>query len=130
MCSSDLLTGVKVLTRTEITKVDRVEKTVEALNLYTGRTMVYDYDKLVIASGADSKRLQIPGSHKNGVHFLHTCLLYTSVAIGIKSGAKIRIFAVDSIRQPRISKIRFRISSITNLLSVMAAIPAETVSAR
>ncbi|MCJ7836700.1 FAD-dependent oxidoreductase [Cuneatibacter sp. NSJ-177] len=68
----EALTGVKVLTKTEITKVDRVEKTVEALNLYTGRTMVYDYDKLVIASGADSKRLQIPGSHKNGVHFLHT----------------------------------------------------------
>ena len=62
------LTGVSVETEIEVTKVNTEEKTVEALDLRTQETKKYNYDKLVIATGADAIKPPIDGVN------LKTCL--------------------------------------------------------
>lgn len=60
------LTGVQVLTRREALRVDPANKLVEAKNLSTGETETYNYDALVIATGASpavpkAEGLELPG---------------------------------------------------------------------
>jgi len=66
------LTGVEVLTEVEVTKVNPDKKEVEALDLKTGKTNTYAYDKLVIATGADPIKPPIDGIHLKGVYFMRT----------------------------------------------------------
>lgn len=44
-----------------VTAIDRVAKTVEVKNLATGKTKQDSYDKLVIATGARPRKLDVPG---------------------------------------------------------------------
>jgi NADPH-dependent 2,4-dienoyl-CoA reductase/sulfur reductase-like enzyme len=55
------LTGVSVLTEVEVKKVSPAAKTVDAIDLKTKETLKYEYDKLVIASGAEAIRPPIDG---------------------------------------------------------------------
>ncbi|MDW2800022.1 FAD-dependent oxidoreductase [Clostridium boliviensis] len=66
------LTGAKVLIRTEATKVDREGKTVTAVNLETGEEKVYQYDKLVIATGASPVIPPVEGSELQNVFTMRT----------------------------------------------------------
>lgn len=66
------LTGVSVLTETEVTKVDPVEKTVDALDLNTQETLKFEYDKLVIASGAEAIKPPVEGADLENVFFMRT----------------------------------------------------------
>lgn len=66
------LTGVKVLTEVEATKVDPVEKKVTAVDLNTQEETVYDYDKLVIAVGASPVKPPIEGCDLENVFFMRT----------------------------------------------------------
>lgn len=65
------LTGAKVLVETEVTKVLPDEKVVIAKDAQ-GQEMRVDYDKLVIATGADSVKPPIPGIDLEGVYYLRT----------------------------------------------------------
>ena len=65
------LTGARVLTRTEATKVNREEKTVEAVNA-EGKSAVYPYDKLVIATGASPFCPDCGGLDLKNVFFMRT----------------------------------------------------------
>lgn len=65
------LTGAKVLTETEATKVIPDEKLV-IIKDADGNESQVNYDKLIIATGADSIRPPIPGIDLEGVHFLRT----------------------------------------------------------
>ena len=66
------LTGVSVLTEVEVNKVNPAEKIVDALNLRTQENLKYEYDKLVIASGADAVKPPIEGIDLENVYFLRT----------------------------------------------------------
>lgn len=66
------LTGAQVCTGMEVTKVNRTEKTVEAVCTDTGETSVWPYDKLVIASGASPIRPDLPGLDLPQVFFMRT----------------------------------------------------------
>lgn len=66
------LTGAKVLVRTEATKLDRVGKTVTAVDLETGEENVYHYDKLVIATGASPVIPPVEGRELQNVFTMRT----------------------------------------------------------
>lgn len=66
------ITGVNVLTETEVTKVDPKTKTVEAVKTATGEKEQYTYDKLVIASGASPVRPPVEGIDLQGVFCMRT----------------------------------------------------------
>lgn len=66
------LTGVRVLTQTEATKVDPQAKIVSAVDLNTQETKEYTYDKLVIAVGAIPVKPPIPGCELENVFFMRT----------------------------------------------------------
>jgi len=65
------LTGAKVITGMEVTKVNREAKTVEAVN-EKGENSTWDYDKLVIASGASPIKPPLPGLDLPQVFFMRT----------------------------------------------------------
>lgn len=66
------LTGVKVLIETEVTTINRQNKTVEAINLNTNQACTYHYDKLVIATGARPIKPPFEGINLKGVFFMRT----------------------------------------------------------
>ena len=55
---------------TEVTKIDRKAKTIDYRNLITGEKSSMEYDKLVIATGATSRRPPIPGIELEGISTL------------------------------------------------------------
>lgn len=66
------LTGVNVITETEVTALNREAKTVEAKNQVSGEVKTYEYDKLVIATGASPIKPPLPGLDLDGVFFMRT----------------------------------------------------------
>lgn len=68
----DEIKGVDVWTRTKATRIDREARQVHYEKLDTGETGVLDYDKLVIATGATPRKLNLPGEDLEGVHFVST----------------------------------------------------------
>lgn len=64
------LTGVKVITETEVKKVDPRMKKVEAVNALGA--VAYEYDKLVIAAGASPVKPPIKGIDLDGVFCMRT----------------------------------------------------------
>lgn len=65
------LTGAKVITGMEVTKVDRQAKTVEAVD-ENGTVSTWEYDKLVIATGASPIKPPLPGLDLPQVFFMRT----------------------------------------------------------
>lgn len=65
-------TGVKVSTETEVTHIDRVQKTVTAINRKTNESSTYAYNKLIIASGASPVTPPIDGIHLKNVFYMRT----------------------------------------------------------
>ncbi len=52
---------IKAKVQHMVTAINRAEKTVEVKNLATGETLTDTYDKLVIATGARPRKLDVPG---------------------------------------------------------------------
>ncbi len=67
-----MLTGVNVLTETEVIAVHSDKKAVEAVNLNTKETSTYSYDKLIISTGAKPIKPPFEGIGLNGVFVLRT----------------------------------------------------------
>jgi 3-phenylpropionate/trans-cinnamate dioxygenase ferredoxin reductase subunit len=59
--------GIEVLTRTSAMKLDLSERTVKLSNR-TERS----FDKLLLATGANVRRLNVPGCELEGIHYLRT----------------------------------------------------------
>lgn len=66
------LTGVKVLTEMEAVKVEPEQKQISAVDLKTGETKEFTYDKLVIAVGASPVKPPIEGCELENVFFIRT----------------------------------------------------------
>lgn len=65
------LTGAKVITGMEVTKVDREAKTVTAVD-EKGESSTWEYDKLVVSSGASPIKPPLPGLDLPQVFFMRT----------------------------------------------------------
>ena len=66
------LTGVKVLTEMEAVKVEPNQKKVSTIDLKTGETKDFSYDKLVIAVGASPVKPPVEGCDLENVFFMRT----------------------------------------------------------
>lgn len=66
------ITGVKVLTEMEAVKVEPNQKKVSAIDLKTGETKDFSYDKLVIAVGASPVKPPVEGCDLENVFFMRT----------------------------------------------------------
>ncbi len=61
---------IDVLTEHRVTKIDPEAKKIEVVNLSKFETESFSYDKLIIATGARSRRLNIPGSEATNIFTL------------------------------------------------------------
>ena len=52
------------------TRVTRIDKNSHQITLADGSTQ--DYDKLLLTTGSSPRRLQVPGAHLQGIHYLRT----------------------------------------------------------
>ncbi len=64
--------NINAVTDTEVTKIDREKKVVEAKNLVTGKTQTWEYDKLILAMGASPKMPPVPGIDLKGITTLQS----------------------------------------------------------
>lgn len=62
--------GVDVQILTKATRIDREKKCVEVENVQTGEKACLGYDKLVIATGASPRKLNLPGEDLKGVNYV------------------------------------------------------------
>lgn len=74
--------NIDVRTRREVRRIDTASRQVEAVNLDSGVSESFHYDRLVIAAGAEPVRPRIDGLELEGVFTLHS----------IPSGVAIRSF--------------------------------------
>ena len=61
---------IDVLTEHRVTKIDSKEKKIEVVNLPKSETQWFSYDKLIVATGARSRRLNLPGSNAPNIFTL------------------------------------------------------------
>lgn len=66
------LTQVEVKTGIEALSIDRDKKIVNAINLNNNEEVKFNYDKLVIATGADPVKPPIEGINLEGVYYMRT----------------------------------------------------------
>ena len=62
--------NIEVLTEHRVTRIDSEEKRMEVIDLKESYTRHLSFDKIVIATGARSRRLHLPGSNGNNVFAL------------------------------------------------------------
>lgn len=62
--------GVDVQILTKAKRIDRENKCVEVENVETGEKACIEYDKLVIATGASPRKLNLPGEDLEGVNYV------------------------------------------------------------
>jgi NADPH-dependent 2,4-dienoyl-CoA reductase/sulfur reductase-like enzyme len=61
---------IEVKTEHRVTKIDPKEKKIEVVNLLKSETKWFSYDQLIIATGARSRRLNIPGNDSKNIFTL------------------------------------------------------------
>ncbi|GAA0090807.1 FAD-dependent oxidoreductase [Paraclostridium bifermentans] len=66
------LTQVEVKTSVEALEIDRDKKIVKAFDLQNKKEIIFNYDKLVIATGADPIKPPIEGIDLEGVYYMRT----------------------------------------------------------
>ncbi|WP_432737005.1 FAD-dependent oxidoreductase [Maridesulfovibrio sp. FT414] len=78
--------GVDVLSSTEATQIDRVNKQVHIKNLRTGEESVLSYDQLVIGTGATPRKLNLPGEDLENVYYVGNMHDAEKIKQGITEG--------------------------------------------
>ncbi|MDD2389993.1 MAG: FAD-dependent oxidoreductase [Desulfobacterales bacterium] len=64
--------GIQAFIETEVSEIDRKNHTVTCKNLKTGEITRFDYDKLIIATGARAKLPPIAGNTLPGISTMHS----------------------------------------------------------
>ena len=64
--------GIDAVTKTEVTKIDRENSKILARHVETGEESEYEYDKLVIATGASPIMPPVPGTDLEGITTLQS----------------------------------------------------------
>lgn len=64
--------GITAKVNTEVTKIDRKNKSIEYINHETGESGTQEYDKLVIATGATANMPPVPGNNLKGITTLQS----------------------------------------------------------
>ncbi len=80
--------GVTVHVHHEVMSIDPDAKTVQVRNLETGKTHTAPYDALVLATGAEAVRPDLPGIGLQGVHVLRRLEDAAAVQATLRGGAK------------------------------------------
>lgn len=70
--SFSYLTQVEVKTSVEALEIDRDKKIVKAFDIQNKKEIIFNYDKLVIATGADPIKPPIEGIDLEGVYYMRT----------------------------------------------------------
>jgi NADPH-dependent 2,4-dienoyl-CoA reductase/sulfur reductase-like enzyme len=83
---------IEVKTEHRVTKIDPKQKRIEVLNLSQSEVQSIPYDKLIIATGARSRRLNLPGSNAKNVFTLKD----------LQDGLRIRNY-IDEKRPKRVA---------------------------
>jgi len=83
---------IDVKTEHRVTKIDPKEKRIEVVDLSKSETQWVPYDKLIIATGARSRRLNLPGSNANNIFTLKD----------LQDGIRIRNY-IDGKRPKRVA---------------------------
>lgn len=78
--------GVDVQILTKATRIDREKKIVEVENVTTGEKASLPYDKLVYATGASPRKLNLPGEDLQGVSYVCNPEDATRIREGISRG--------------------------------------------
>jgi NADPH-dependent 2,4-dienoyl-CoA reductase/sulfur reductase-like enzyme len=65
---------IDVLTEHRVTRIDPVENRIEVLDLKGSEVRQVSFDKLIVATGARSRRLELPGSNSKNVFALKNIL--------------------------------------------------------
>jgi len=78
--------GVDVRTLTKATKIDREKKLVHVEDVTNGETSTIEYDKLVIATGAAPRKLNLAGEDLEGVSYVCNPDDATRIRDGISKG--------------------------------------------
>lgn len=84
--------NIDVLTEHRVTKIDLEEKKIEVVNLSKSETQWFSYDRLIIATGARSRRLNLPGNNASNIFTLKD----------LQDGIRIRNY-VDEKKPKRVS---------------------------
>ena len=58
---------IEVMTHTRAVAIDRKDKTVQIQNVISGKTEILPFDKLLLATGSEPKRLPVPGADLGGI---------------------------------------------------------------
>lgn len=80
--------GISVFTGHEVLQVDHSAKSVEILDLNSGKKFTDHYDDLVLATGASPIRPPLPGIDADGVYFLRSLEDGIALRQAVLSGAK------------------------------------------
>ena len=116
--------NIDVKTGHRVTKIDPKEKRVEVIDLSKSETQWFPYDKLIIATGARSRRIDLPGSNASNIFTLKD----------LQDGLRIRDY-VDERRPKRVAILgagfialemceAFRLRNIDTFLLYRKGLPA------
>lgn len=84
--------GIEVRLDTRIVAIDRPAGT-----LSTAADETIDFDTLVLATGARPRRLDVPGSDLDGIHYLRTIADVTAIRRQLKKGTRLAIVGAGYI---------------------------------
>jgi 3-phenylpropionate/trans-cinnamate dioxygenase ferredoxin reductase subunit len=115
--------GIDLREATSVASVDTADRTVE---LADGERI--RYDRLLLATGAEPRRLQAPGAELDGVHYLRTFSDADAIAARLEGGGRVVVIGAGWIGAEVAASARQK--GLEVALVEMAQVPLEHVLGR